>query len=779
MKKSKLTIIAVVCLICAMALSIFATSVKATTMEFGLQEYRKAREDGAQYGYKISDKYVWKLVTYNGQTIDYSKTIYCLKAEQGFYTSNPGVFRQEYDTSYNLKDKTSMPNLPVAEEDYNSIIWILNHAYIPNAETAKQDKEVLLKNAGIADKVELTDDDIDVIQQLAIWYFTNKDNPVYHTDFAGEPSLQTVLESKKTGENKEEYKAIEDKNQPRFDQMEKLFKYLVANAKNATEEANKNEAPLTLEKGTPAVSTENDNYIIGPYEIKKNNDTPYTLNINVTDRKGTNITDNVKFLNADKQEISIDDIIGKEFYLKIPVETIVTNKIDGIKFNMNGTYTETTATYWTSKIDGIKFNMNGTYTETTATYWTSSSNNTVQPIVVIERVPQEFSGSNEVLFSVEGKYSFKLVKVDSEDINKKLQGAEFEITTPAGTQKYVTDENGEINIADIKITEPGVDTITIKETKAPEPYKMLLEEPLTLKITKDVANGSYTATDATLEGYGKDAVQIKDGVVTITVANKPKIFDLSLKKWVSKAIVTNEDGSQNIIETGHTGDENPEPPAKVDLGRQDINKVTVKFEFQIKVTNECEVAGYVKEITDYIPEGLKFVKEDNPDWYEREPLDGKERVATKKLENSEVAGYVKEITDYIPEGLKFVKEDNPDWYEREPLDGKERVATKKLENTLLEPGESATVSILLTWINGEDNMGLKTNIAEISQDDNEFDLPDIDSTPDNFKNGEDDIDDAPVIITVALGDTVIYIGVATLAIVILTVGTFIIKKYAI
>ena len=60
-------------------------------------------------------------ITYNGQTIDYSKTIYCLKAEQGFYTSNPGVFRQEYDTSYNLKDKTSMPNLPVAEEDYNSI----------------------------------------------------------------------------------------------------------------------------------------------------------------------------------------------------------------------------------------------------------------------------------------------------------------------------------------------------------------------------------------------------------------------------------------------------------------------------------------------------------------------------------------------------------------------------------------------------------------------------------------------------------------------------------
>ena len=113
------------------------------------------------------------------------------------------------------------------------------------------------------------------------------------------------------------------------------------------------------------------------------------------------------------------------------------------------------------------------------------------------------------------------------------------------------------------------------------------------------------------------------------------------------------------------------------------------------------------------------------------------------------------------------------------MNGRERVATKLLENTLLQPGESATVSLILTWINGQDNMGLKTNIAEISQDDNEYDLPDIDSTPDNFKDGEDDIDDAPVILTVALGDTVLYIGVATLAVAVLTAGIFIIKKYAI
>ena len=211
---------------------------------------------------------------------------------------------------------------------------------------------------------------------------------------------------------------------------------------------------------------------------------------------------------------------------------------------------------------------------------------------------------------------------------------------------------------------------------------------------------------------------------------KVKYFDLALKKWVSRAIVTNQDGSQNIIETGHTGDEDPEPPAKVDLGRQDINKVTVKFEFQIKITNEGEIAGYATE-----------------------------------------------VTDYIPEGLKFIQEDNPLWYPREPLNGRERVGTTQLADTLLQPGESATISILLTWINDPNNMGLKTNIAEISQDDNDSDTPDIDSTPDNFTDGEDDIDDAPVMLTVALGDTQIYIGLGFVIVAMLTGGIWAIKRY--
>lgn len=218
----------------------------------------------------------------------------------------------------------------------------------------------------------------------------------------------------------------------------------------------------------------------------------------------------------------------------------------------------------------------------------------------------------------------------------------------------------------------------------------------------------------------------KDGEDDIDIEKvKVKYFDLALKKWVTQSIVI-EDGKQTVTNTGHTGDENPEPVVKVDLKDKKINKVTVKFRYKIRVTNEGQIEGYVKEIKDYIPAGLKFVKEDNPDWTE------------------------------VKDGV---------------------VATKKLENTLLRPGESATVEILLTWINSADNLGLKVNIAEISKDHNNSNTPDIDSTPDNFKPGEDDIDDAPVILSVKTGETTVYIGLTTIVLVTLAGGVYLIKKY--
>ena len=208
---------------------------------------------------------------------------------------------------------------------------------------------------------------------------------------------------------------------------------------------------------------------------------------------------------------------------------------------------------------------------------------------------------------------------------------------------------------------------------------------------------------------------------------KVKYFDLALRKWVTQAIVI-DNGKETVVETGHKPEDDPEEVVKVEIKESRLNKVVVKFRYSIRVYNEGEIAGYAKEVKDYIPEGLKFVQADNPEW--------------KQLETGEV------VTD-------------------------------QLKDTLLQPGEYADVEILLTWINGKNNFGLKVNVAEISKDYNDSNTPDIDSTPDNRKEDEDDIDDAPVILTVKTGDGLNkeYVILVTATLAILTSGVVLIKKY--
>ena len=204
-----------------------------------------------------------------------------------------------------------------------------------------------------------------------------------------------------------------------------------------------------------------------------------------------------------------------------------------------------------------------------------------------------------------------------------------------------------------------------------------------------------------------------------------KTFDLSLRKWVTQAIVIDKDGT-HITETGHQPYDDPEQIVKVELYRKNINDVTVKFRYKIRVTNEGEIAGYAREITDYVPEGLKFLPEDNVGW-----------------------------TD----------------------EGNNVISTRLLENTLLEPGEYAEVEVVLTWINNEDNMGEKINTAEISEDYNDYGVPDKDSTPDNQKEGEDDIDDAPVLLSVSTGQVRIYFTLGFVVLLTIAGGIILIKKF--
>ena len=203
-------------------------------------------------------------------------------------------------------------------------------------------------------------------------------------------------------------------------------------------------------------------------------------------------------------------------------------------------------------------------------------------------------------------------------------------------------------------------------------------------------------------------------------------FDLALRKWVSQVILI-EDGQEKVKDTGHYAEQDPEPVVRVDLNQNRIDNTIIKFKYQIRITNEGEIAGAATEISDYIPEGLEFNQADNPLWKE--------------------------------------------------VDGK--IVTDQLKDTILQPGESATVEVILTWINDEENMGVMINTAEISEDYNESHTPDIDSVPNNKVPGEDDIDDAPVALTMVTGSAPLYIGLTAGTLAIIAGGVFLIKKYVI
>ena len=225
-----------------------------------------------------------------------------------------------------------------------------------------------------------------------------------------------------------------------------------------------------------------------------------------------------------------------------------------------------------------------------------------------------------------------------------------------------------------------------------------------------------------------------------------KEFDLALYKWVTETRVTvngktttTETGFKpNIGKTEGTGDKyrdnsEEEPIAAVVIDKKKIKSTTVKFVYNIKVVNEGDLEGYATEIADYIPEGLEFVAEDNPLW----------TIGEK--------------------------------------DG--TITTRALETILLEPGQSATIPVIFTWKNDANNLGVKTNIAAITEDYNDKGLEDIDSTPKNenakdYKQEQEDDDDfALVILTLKTGGEISYIGIVLGVIAIIAAGAITIKKY--
>lgn len=251
--------------------------------------------------------------------------------------------------------------------------------------------------------------------------------------------------------------------------------------------------------------------------------------------------------------------------------------------------------------------------------------------------------------------------------------------------------------------------------------------PTTYKKSGVSDEQNSDAIDKTVNYEGKDQIAAVTEEIVLADTNQFNIdlgivedakFDLKLDKVVQAITVNNGKNTKEHVYNSKL--------AKLDFESKYANTSSMVVEYKFTITNDGGIAGYVKKLADYLPEELKFNSELNKDWYE-----GKDGV----------------------------------------------IYNASLANTIINPGESKEVTLILTKnMNGDDDFGLINNSAEIYETSNDYGALDIDSTPGNKATNEDDYSTANVLTSVKTGDVVIYTTLIITIITIVGVGIYMIKK---
>ena len=137
-----------------------------------------------------------------------------------------------------------------------------------------------------------------------------------------------------------------------------------------------------------------------------------------------------------------------------------------------------------------------------------------------------------------------------------------------------------------------------------------------------------------------------------------------------------------------------------------------------------------------------------------------------KVKNvGEVAGYAKNIVDELPKGLNFSSTLNPDWYLIS-----NQLYYEGFANQKINPGEEKVISLVLTRTMTEESTGTIVNKAELLEACNETGLGEVGEQQDNK-------DQANLVIGIKTGSIYLYIGLSIFIACIFIIGIyFIIKK---
>ena len=273
----------------------------------------------------------------------------------------------------------------------------------------------------------------------------------------------------------------------------------------------------------------------------------------------------------------------------------------------------------------------------------------------------------------------------------------------------VTNENGEYEFEKI----PDGEYIVLFEydTEKYEPTIYQKNDVTTSKNSKAILKNITINGEEMLYAV-TDTLKVQGNVTNINIGLREKhIFDLELNKFISKITVQNDRGVKTYNYDSSTFE-------KVEIAAKQLSKTNVILEYTIDVKNTGEISGYINTIVDYLPNGLTFSSELNPDWY--------------------------------------------------LADGK--LYTNQLMNYKLEPGEEKEVKIIFTKTMTNDNVGLINNRAEIYEAYNDYGINDIDSIANNALNEEDDIGSADVYIAIKTGGETIIMTIAYIILAAINIG---------
>ena len=650
----------------------------------------------AGYGYQQEGSKVWKIAEYdseNGRTANLSKTIYCIKGGPGFGSSDmatggvPTISR--YTQKFNLKDLASIPStysriLPTGS-NYNSLMWLLDNIYIMPAIGTDNTtaREEFLKSKIPNELYELiTDDDIDAVQQLAIWYFTNPSGDKYHY----ETSNFKINSIANVDSNYASMGDIfGDDGWDREDAIEALFQYYITNAKANSnyKSTNNTTSPIEIVKSNATMTKVGSNYVAGPYKINQLLNVDYTLNATFTDINGTTITPSIGIKdvsgNVTATTKTLKELVGQEFYLIMPTS---------------------------SNISGIKMTVNTSYTSKTVDYWSvADAPTTEQPVVIVNETPLNFSDETSIVVPKPFDLSLRkfITNINGTEITNripqvdvsKLASGEATTATYNHTKTPLKVAIGDVVTYTIRVYNEGdidgyVEEIT---DHLPDQLEFIVDDQVNIEYGWKIASSTDLKTIKT--EYLSKANETTDGANKISAFNGTTLAykDVKIKcrvvatdpmadKITNIADITKfTDGDGNTVTDRDSQENNVNLPTGKDLenykdseinrgeeyipGQQDdddFEKLTLK-EFDLSLrkfitgVNGTAITNREPQVNvTPLKNGGTTAIYNHPKTPVSVAIGDLVEYTIRVYNEAEIDGYVEEITDHLPDQLEFVSE---------------------------------------------------------------------------------------------------------------------------